>query len=223
MLTWSPPGRSFIKVAQESSDIGRIRYEEIATSAIHVAYDPAEKPIFQGKYGRAQTLALLMSISFFESGYRKDVDLGLGSQSRGDSGRSWCLVQIQLDKPNHDGKTKTRILLTNSGYKFIYDPTFSRGWGGEDLVQDRTKCYRVGLRMARQSFSACSRLPLEERLSAFASGKCNNPDGQAVSRSRVRLAQSWLARSRPPLPDSEVLNILNISPIVSPEIPELDL
>jgi len=42
MLSWMPPGRSYIKDAKEMKEEGSVRYAEIADAMITVAYDPAE-------------------------------------------------------------------------------------------------------------------------------------------------------------------------------------
>lgn len=209
MLSWMPPGRSFIPSAKESKEDGSSRYGEIADSMIEVAYDPSEKPLFGGKYGRAQTLALVASMSWFESGYRKDVDLGLGKLGRGDSGRSWCMMQILLGTPNADGETKKRVYLTADGFKFVYpkDPLWDKAYSGKDLVQDRRKCFRTGLHFARISFRACSRLPVGDRLGVYGAGKCI--PGWKPSRYRVRKAQKWLSTSKPPLTDIEAMKLLH--------------
>ncbi len=211
MEMWSPPGITYVKDAKETPEEGKARYERIANDAISVAYDPSEKPVFQGKYGRAMTLALLTSIAFEESAFRKDVDAGVGPLSKGDSGRSWCLAQVMMGKAEPDGKTRTRVIVgENGGLKFVNDPSKESGWGGEDLVQDRSKCFRVALRLARMSFAACSKLPVQDRLSMYASGSCDA--GSQASRRRVGQAQRWLWKSAPPLEDSEVLDLLHTSP-----------
>lgn len=221
MLFWSRPGRSLHPPAQETFEDGMIRYGAIADAARDVSYDPSEKPIFGGRYGRARTMALLLAVSLFESGYRKDVDLNVGKLARGDGGRSWCLMQIQLGKPiliDEDGKrmfdarapgvresTPTRVVFTeNGGVRFTHEQTV--GIGGPDLIADRRTCFRVGLRAMRRSFRACRKLPRAERLSAYASGNCDN--GREASRKRVGTAVRWINTTRPPLLDSEVQALL---------------
>jgi len=222
MITWLPPGRSFIKDAIETSEEGEARYEQIADAAISVAYDPDEKPIFGGKYGRAKTLALILSIAYFESGYRKDVDLNLGPLARGDKGESWCMMQFRLGRPSFDGDTKKRVVLDGSGIEWysrpvIYEKGRARfqdppedgwpGWGGKDLVTDRTKCFAAGLHFVRKSFNSCRHLPIVDRLSVYGAGRCiKNMEG---SRIRVVKAQKWLANSKPPLTDKEVMELLH--------------
>lgn len=211
MITWAPPGLAYIKEAKESEEEGRRRYEDIANDIMTVTYDPAERPIFQGDNGRAMTTALLTSIAFYESAYRKDVDSGVGPKARGDSGKSWCLMQVKLGTPEKDtGRTKLRVVVgSNGGLRFVSserEPGYADAWGGEDLVQDRTKCFRVAVRLARMSFGACSKLEVQDRLSMYASGKCES--GQDASRRRVTRAQQWLWKSRPPISDAQALDLL---------------
>lgn len=200
MVLWSPPGKSFFKDARETETEGRARYREIARDAISVAYDPSEAPLFPGPYGRAKTLATILGIADSESGFRKDVDFGKGPASRGDGGRSWCLMQVQLGKAI-DGKSPLRIGLKGDTFEYIYDKV--HGWGGEDLVVDRKACFRVALRIMRSSFNACSYLPIDERLSVYASGNCVS--GRTASKVRISKAIRWLAAVAPPMTDAEVL------------------
>jgi hypothetical protein len=200
MSTWSPPGRTTYKDALETEDEGKARYAQIAQDAISVVYDPAEPPIFSGDYARAKTLATLLSVALAESGFRKDVDLGIGAYAKGDGGRSWCLMQIQLGKAVN-GKTPKNIALKGDGIEYVHDKSY--GYGGEDLVADRKACLRVGLHVIRTSFSACSGLPFEERLSTYTSGNCE--DGRGASRIRMAKATGWLSESAPPMKDVDVL------------------
>lgn len=208
MLSWMPPGRSYIPAAKETKEEGSDRYAEIADSMISVVYDPAEKPLFGGKYGRAKTLALIASMSWFESGYRKDVDFGLGSLGRGDNGKSWCMMQVLLGKDGL-GRSPKRVHLTQDSFKLIgkNDALWDQSLGGEHLVQSRTGCFRTGLHMARNSFRACRGLPVEDRLGVYGAGKCIA--GWSKSRVRVKKAQRWLASSKPPLTDAEAMLLLH--------------
>lgn len=176
MITWAPPGLSLIKDAVETPEEGRARYHEIARAAAQVAYDPALRPVYGGPYGRAETMVLLLSIASYESGFRRDVDLGLGKLSRG-SGIDSCLLQIRV------GSGKTH-----------------EGWTHEDLVSDREKCFRAGLALIRKSFGACKKHDELDRLSAYARGRCI--DNDKVSRVRIRRARRV---ARPPMTDAAVL------------------
>jgi hypothetical protein len=179
MMAWAPPGRSKIKEALETPDEGRARYADIAKSAMEVVYDPGRRPLFGGSRGRAQTMALLLSIAYHESGFRRDVDLGLGKLARG-SGVDSCLLQIRVGA----GRT-------------------ADGWSHEDLVRDREKCFRAGLAVMRRSFNACRHLDPLDWLGAYTRGRCVADERH--SRSRVGLARK---APRVPLEDSAVLAAL---------------
>jgi hypothetical protein len=220
MLMWSPAGVTYYKDAKETYEEGKTRYESIADDILSVSYDPSEKPIFSGQYGRAMTAALLASIAMHESYFRKDVDEGIGPAARGDSGESWCIAQIRLGKPGVDGKTSRRVLIGEEGLRFITDKSKTMGWGGEDLISDRENCIRAAIRIARMSFYTCSKLPIGERLSLYASGDGTCVKGRDASKARVLSAQQWLANRRPPLKDKEVLELLHPS-VVRPTVYEV--
>lgn len=180
--------------AKESAADGEARYKQIAEDLAEVI--ESEKPLFAGPLGRQKTAALMLSIQFFESGFRRDVDLGLGKFGRGDFGRSWCLNQIQTGKM--------------PGTVPIDHPEMSK-WTGEDLVKDRKKCFRAGLEILRRSMAMCKsatvkkgeyytvvtdkkpiRVKAEEdtvvpltgghRLSGYTSGKCQYGEYKALAR-----------------------------------------
>ncbi len=203
MSEWSPGGTSKYPDAKESVEDSISRYDEIAQAAFNVAFDPAEPPVFSGARGRSETLALMLSVAGTESGFRKDVDLGVGNHSRGDSGRSWCMMQVMLSQPNLETKkTKMRVVLDGLLWKYAYDG--KTGWGGEDLVQDREKCFRVGLHMIRNSLKSCEYLPLSKRLSVYASGSCKSVNGQKRSREKMDTMNRFLRKSPPVAVDSFV-------------------
>lgn len=159
-----------LKAQPESPEETMARYESIARDVAAVAYDEAEEPLFPGPEGRAQTALFMLSIASYESAYHKTVDQGLG---RGDHGRSYCLMQIRVG----DGTTR-------------------EGWTGRQLVTDRTMCFRSALHILHGSFNVCRRLPIEDRMSAYATGHCfENAD---VSRSRVGRARNWWTTHAPP-------------------------
>src|ERR1700722_15641150 len=137
----------------------RARYTEIARDLAAVVYDPAEAPLYDGSDGRAKTALLLASIAAHESTFRKDVEDG---RARGDGGTSWCFMQL------HIGSGKTL-----------------EGGGGEDVTSDRQRCFRAGLHIARESFRMCKGFPVDEMLSAYASGQC----GRSVE-SRAMVSRS---------------------------------
>jgi len=161
MLSWTLPAARH--------DAERDRYEAIAQDAVAVAFDAGEKPIYPGALGRTKTALMLLAIASYESGFRADVDDGT---VRGDGGRSWCLMQVNLGA--------NRILLNDDGYAFSQDTS---GWSGKDLVQDRQRCFRTGLHLMRASHKACG------NLSAYTSGRCRKKEPKAIA--RAARASAW--------------------------------
>jgi len=181
LTLWYPPERrseSLLLEARESKEQAQARYLSIAEDAVEVAFMPEEDPVFKLKdeeKGRAWTALLMLSVAYFESGFRRDIDRGIGRLSRGDGGQSWCLMQIHLG----EGKVPDA------------DPTVG-SWRGRDLVADRKKCFRAGLRMLRRSFTACSGQAFAYRLSSYASGSCDK--GHEVSNQRLLFFNRQLKR-----------------------------
>lgn len=208
----SPPGRThYTKEAQETLDEAKNRHALIAEAIVDVAFDESEAPLYGGRRGRHNTALTMVSVAFNESGFRRDVDLGLGRLGRGDYGRSWCMMQLNLGKK-----------IVEKGGKRVEDSAelTSDGWSGVDLVADRRKCFKAGLHAMRRSFMSCQvgtakagtklmlhgkevvleedttvPLPMYDRLSQYATGKCTY--GQHESRTRMNLAFSLMKRFPP--------------------------
>jgi len=159
MLGWvSPP----------STEAEMERLRGIARDAAVVAFDETEKPVFPGAQGRLKTLSLMLGIASYESdGFLAVTDSG---ERRGDSGSSWCLMQIHLP-----GGVK----ISPKGQFYQYGV----GWTGRDLVNDRQKCFRMGLHIARESIQAC------KNLSVYSSGKCRRDDSEPKARERYARAK----------------------------------
>lgn len=190
MVSWSPPDRVHTTPdAVETADSAQTRYEEIAKSLTQVAYAEGNTPIFSGSYGRARTAALMVSVAYHESGFRRDVDLGIGKAARGDGGKSHCMMQINLGL-----NRVSTVLLEN---------LLGQPWSANDLVEDRTKCFQTGYAVLYKSFSACKSLPFEYRMAIYASGTCYN--GHYDSAVRVRRAVRWFSGHKPPFDDVVVL------------------
>lgn len=132
MVQWAPP----VTPGPEQE----ARYGLIARDAAEVAFDPDEPPLFQGKDARARTAAFVLSVAAAESGFAEDVEDG---RRRGDGDQSWCLMQINLGR--------RRFVPRNDTYAY----GLRVGWTGEDLLEDRSKCFRAGLRILRVSMRAC--------------------------------------------------------------------
>lgn len=196
MVSWTPPGKSILPEAKETEEEGLKRYNDIAEAAFNASFSPDEPSVFKGPNGRSKTMALILSIAHTESGFRKDVDLGIGKAARGDSGRSWCMMQVMLS--NLDPKTqhtRMRVQMDGTFWKYAYDG--DTGWGGEDLVRDRSKCFTTGLHMIRVSMRSCEFLPLMHRLSVYTSGSCMSEKGRVKSRVQMSKALRWLKSSPP--------------------------
>lgn len=207
MTSVAPLGRpQYIPEAKESVEEMAARYDSIAQDAIEVVFDPNEKPVFSGPYARIKTLEVMLATSFFESGWRKDVDFGEGKHSKGDGGGSWCLNQINLGPLSKTSKyegTPKRIIVTSGGGILFTDHRSEEGWSGVDLVTDRKKCFYAALAVMRSSFAACRSYPLNERLRQYASGKCEN--GAIESRRRMGLAMRWMTVKVPTFKDADVM------------------
>jgi hypothetical protein len=145
----------------ETDEAREERYIGIAQSIDRVVHLEGEKLPFAGEHGKAWTAAYLLAISYYESGFYRGVDLGIGKMARGDYGRSACLMQIQVGKG-----------------------TTAEGWTAEDLVADRDKCFLAGMRILRRSLLACRALPQKDRLSGYTSGKCQENEPAALTRYR---------------------------------------
>jgi hypothetical protein len=167
MLAWVP---AYAHAPTESSEQVRERYGSIARDLAAVALDESEPPLFDGVDGRTETALLMLSVASFESSFSRRVDDG---SRRGDRGYSYCLMQI------HVGHGLTR-----------------EGWNGQQLIDNRKLCFRAALHLLQNSFSACRNLPVDDRLSAYASGRCF-PEAR-ISRSRVGRARAWWESHTPP-------------------------
>lgn len=163
MLRWTLPPHMHTEEAAE-------RYENIALSALRVAFDPKEEPLFKEAGGRSRTAVTLLAIASYESDFRADVDSG---RVRGDAGRSWCLMQINL---GGGGK----IQMRGDGYGYG-----APGWTGKDLTEDREKCFRAGLHIARDSLRQCG------NLSKFTSGHCFRGGEYQANRRMARANALW--------------------------------
>ncbi len=175
MLILNPLDRARLPTFPEAVETpeGRLeRYQEIAQAIADVVEEG--RPLFGGTEGRRGTAATVLAVAFMESGFRRDVDLGLGKHARG-GGLDTCAMQIRMGR----------------------GATTAEGWTTEELLGDRRKCFAAGLRLIRQSYVACSGNAPEHRLAAYASGTCREGPGWAASAARVGLARRILGRGGP--------------------------
>ncbi len=183
MVKHAPPGRKTYYVeAQETKEAALERYHGIANAIVDVVYDPTRKPLFGGSNGRARSATVILALMLFESGFMKNVDFGIGKYGRGDAGKSWCLLQINIG----GGRTLKWNTKHDRPVKTGDDPAdIFEGYTGPELVADRKKCVGEAYKALRLSFNACQsmQLPLDQKLRVYGSGNCNG----AVKESRLRM------------------------------------
>ena len=176
---------------RETSEARLVRYQEIAQAAVTVAFDPSVKPLpeFRGEFARLKTLVLLITIASEESTFNRDVDLGLDRKNKGknDGGESWCMMQIHLkDSDKYPNRART-----------------VDGWTGPQLVADREKCFRAGLKLMRWHMKDCNRLPREERLVGYTHGRCTSRAGRSRARYRWGVAVKAWGKHMPEWKDAD--------------------
>lgn len=190
MLAAVPPerlsyGRTYAE-AVETVDQTKARYEEFASVVARVAYDPAEKPLFDGPDGRAKTAAVMLSVAFYESGFRRDVATGKGKHARGDHGRSCTPWQFNIGT----GKN-------------------AYGHTCDELLADQDQAARDALQVLRSAMRGCTGLPVEERLSMYLTGRCEG--GVVAARSRWSTAVRWLGRRTETWHDDHLAESLKVA------------
>lgn len=142
------------------------RYEAIVANALDVAFNPAEKPVYSGTSARMRTATLILAVAQLESNFDSRVESGA---VRGDHGQSWCFMQVQLPFGQ-------KAVATEMGF-FSYAPrTSDMGWAGAELAESQTKCFTVGLHIARMSLTRC------RNLSLYTTGKCMQKERYAHNR-----------------------------------------
>jgi len=202
----APPGRKiYYEGGQETEEEALERYSQIAWDIVEVAYAPETKSIFSSQnHGRSQTAAVWMGIMLQESGFMKHVDYNIGPHGRGDGGLSWCMMQLRIGKGHtikwnwkHDRKPRW-----GDPEEEIFE-----GYTGDQLIEDRQKCIKEGHKLVRVSFKACEELPLQDRLTAYAVGRCYPKDqtkeerdyiegGKVKSRARIGVAIRYFERTK---------------------------
>jgi hypothetical protein len=209
MVSVAPPGRkTFYAEAQETKAEAEARYRDIAEDIVDVVYDPNTKVMFRGSNGRSRTVSIILSIMLHESGFMKNVDFGVGKYARGDQGKSWCLMQLNVGA----GRTIKWNTKHDRPPRWGDDPAdIFEGHKGEELVNNRKLCIQEGLKVLRVSFSSCrgKGLPLNQRLRVYASGSCER--GAQGSAGRMNTAIRWFQNTRDKrrlFKDSEVMQLV---------------
>lgn len=125
--------------------------------------------------GDAEDATLLLAVSFHESGWAADVDLGPCQRgepggpfrSRCDDSKAYCMMQIHAS-PEH----------------------------GAELFKDRRMCFREGLAALHASAKACSKGPASEQFGVYAAGSCSTLAAKRGSRALFGQWRTLLTRYR---------------------------
>jgi hypothetical protein len=199
----APPGRPTFVEAQETKEEAVVRYQEIAKDVAEVVYDSDTRPLFRGPHSRSQTVSVVLAIMLYESGFRKDVDFNLGKRARGDSGDSWCLMQVNIGtgRTRPWNTVKDRPALAADNPEDVFE-----GYTGDELIADRKTCIREGLKVVRMSMYECSSLPIEQQLRSYTSGSCER--GALQSAVRMGTAINWFEHTKRNFRDADVVKYL---------------
>lgn len=161
MLLMAPPEKRVSITSKETLEQMKARY--MATAIDMASVVVSEKPLFSHKNGYIDTAALILGVSFMESNFRHDVDIGKCWKGSCDEWQgkatSFCLMQIHIG----EGKTE-------------------EGWDKNDLIADRKKCFRAGLNLIRKSIGACGYLSGGDKLSGYTNGTCQENDKKGRAR-----------------------------------------
>jgi hypothetical protein len=187
----------YVPEAQETVVQAEARRIEIASGILTAAFNSEDRPLFGGEYGRSRTALFVVTKMYYESGFRRDVQYGLARDHDirsgfNDHGRSWCLGQIML------GVQRDR--LPNGTWVYTSARYTDEGWTGLELVSDTAKCATTTLHIIKKSFSTCRHLPFEQRLAAYAAGRCNSEIAQNMSEHRFSTFRRFWMLSWPKHP-----------------------
>lgn len=198
LVNTAPPGRKvWYEGGQETKDEALKRYEDIAWDVVELAYSPETKPVFSSKSnGRSQTASVWLGIMLHESGFTKHVDYNLGAYGRGDSGLSWCMMQLRIGrgKTTPWNTTKDRQVFWGDKKEDIFE-----GYSGDEIIANRKLCIGEAHHLVRVSFKSCEHRPLLERLTSYAAGFCKaDPEDvkktkelkEGIAKSRARMSSA---------------------------------
>jgi len=198
----------YFEDAFETPEERDTRYKSIVHDVMLVSFDTQTRPLFQGPDGRMKTTAMLLAVMLHESSFLKHIDYGIGPHSRGDHGKSSCMLQVQVHEKT--GRTTPWNRVQDRAALPTDDPLeVEEGYTAEDLVTNRQACIRAGMRIIRASFGSCRENPMEDRLALYTSGSCDK--GLDASRNRMRTAIRMYAASfkdRKGLLDKDILEDL---------------
>jgi hypothetical protein len=146
MTSWMPVHNH---AARETPEQTLARYEAIATDIATIALDPSEPSLFQGDDGRVKTALLLLSVAFWESAFRGDVDAGHCKPHECDNGHAYSLWQLHPeDGFIFDGDVYTFARNRSVAWR---EEHASEIVDGPALIRDRKLAAKVALHMLRYS------------------------------------------------------------------------
>ena len=172
LVVIAPPEKLSVTVHGETLEEMTARYENTAIDMASVIEDRG--PLFKGDDDGRKTAATMVAIMKYESELAQDVAVG---KRRGDHGRSWCYMQINIGK----GKN-------------IWGDDEMRTWVGQDLADDWKKCFTVSYEILRYSLKSCGNYKNGDILSGYTAGVCVVNEKKA--RNRWNYAQ-WIMRRFP--------------------------
>ena len=181
MMAWMPVRN---QAARELEDDAVARYESIAADIAAVALDPSEPALWDGDDGRVKTALVVLSVAFWESGFRVDVDRGNCKPNECDHGLAYSLWQLHPeDGFIFDGDVYTFSRNRSAGWR---DEHASEIFDGPSLIRDRKLAARVALHILRYS------VRVGKSLGIYTGEGGNGPK----ARQRYGHAVTWL-RSHP--------------------------
>lgn len=202
---------AWIANARETESEALERYNSIASDLVEVVFDEQVQPLFDGPNGRTHTAVLMLGIMKHESGFRKDVDKNIGPRARGDNGRSWCMLQMNIGK----GRTQAWNFVQHREPKWgDLKEEIRKGYLGTQLIEDRKLCFSEGLNLITRSFKAGTKL--EDKLRIFASGKfkVSNPAKQknieSASKNRISTGEYLWTKNNKEITwkDNDIISLL---------------
>lgn len=177
MLSWMPTKNHHFR---EPAEAAQARYEAIATDVATVALDQAEPPIFKGPDGRVRTALVLLSVAFWESAFRVDVDNGSCKPPECDQGHAFSVWQLHPeDGFIFDGDVFTFARNRSAAWRAEHAAEI---FDGPALVRDRKLAARIALHMIRYSVRNTGSLAI------YTGERGNGPK----SRQRMSHAMDWL-------------------------------
>jgi hypothetical protein len=177
MLSWMPTKNH---QARETQDAAKTRYESIAADVAAVTLDPSEPALFQGSDGRVKTALVVLSVAFWESAFRVDVDSGQCKPPECDNGHAFTLWQLHPeDGFIFDGDVYTFARNRSAAWRADHA---SEIFDGAALVRERKLAAKIALHMIRYSVKAAGSLGI------YTGERGNGPKAQT----RMNHAVKWL-------------------------------